>query len=453
LESISGEPPANQFLLIFALIRATLTTADIVTAVVCGLIILLFIGLSALISSSENAFFSLSKLQIEELTEGQSRTAVTSAYLLTHPKKLLATILIANTFVNIAIVMVSSLMFEVVFDFGDNHTIGLVIELTLITFTLVLFGEVIPKIYASQNNMQVARFIALPMYSLNKILSPFVFILVKSTSIIDKRITRKGHTLSMDELTHAIDITAEDDTSKQEKTILKSIVNFGNINVKQIMRQRPDLSSVDATIDFKELLRKINDWGYSRVPVFRDNLDNIIGVLYIKDLLPHMNNGDDFNWISLVRKPYFVPESKKIDDLLKDFQQKRVHVAIVVDEFGGTSGMATMEDILEEIFGEINDEFDEDEVAYSRLNDTTYVFEAKIPINDMCRVMEIDPDTFEEARNEADTLGGMLLELSGDLPSLGDKIEFENFTFVVEAADKRKVKRVKILINKVGETE
>ena len=217
------------------------------------------------------------------------------------------------------------------------------------------------------------------------------------------------------------------------------------------MRQRPDLSAVDATIEFKELLHKINDWGYSRVPVYRDNLDNIIGVLYIKDLLPHINKDDHFNWLSLIRKPYFVPESKKIDDLLKDFQLKRVHVAIVVDEFGGTSGMATMEDILEEIFGEINDEFDEDEVSYSRINETTYVFEAKMLINDLCRFMEIDPDTFEEVRNEADTVGGMLLELSGDLPSLGDKIEYKDFTFIVEAADKRKVKRVKLIVNKPKE--
>jgi len=258
----------------------------------------------------------------------------------------------------------------------------------------------------------------------------------------------------VDELTHAIDITSNlEETSKQEKTILKSIVNFGTINVKQIMRQRPDVSAVDSSIRFKELLAKINDWGYSRVPVYKDNLDNIIGVLYIKDLLPHINNDDDFSWLSLVRKPYFVPQSKKIDDLLKDFQKKRVHVAIVVDEFGGTSGMATMEDILEEIFGEINDEFDDEEVSYSKLNDNTYMFEAKMLINDMCRFMEIEPDTFEDIREEADTIGGLLLELSGDLPSLGEKIEYQNFVFIVEAADKRKIKRVKVIVNKVEEEE
>jgi gliding motility-associated protein GldE len=350
--------------------------------------------------------------------------------------------------------MVSSLMFDILFDFGSNHLLGLILELTLITFGLVLFGEVMPKIYASQNNMKVARFMAVPMYFIKIFFSPFVYLLVKSTSIIDKRITRKGHTLSVDELTHAIDITSNlEETSKQEKTILKSIVNFGTINVKQIMRQRPDVSAIDSSIRFKELLTKINDWGYSRVPVFKDNLDNIIGVLYIKDLLPNINNDDDFNWLSLIRKPYFVPESKKIDDLLKDFQKKRVHVAIVVDEFGGTSGMTTMEDILEEIFGEINDEFDEEDVSYSRLNENTYLFEAKMLINDMCRFMEIESDIFEKVREEADTIGGMLLELSGDLPSLGDKINYHNFTFIVEAADKRKIKRVKVIVNKVEEAE
>jgi len=450
LESILGEPP--QILMILALIKTTLTTIDVFTVIICAIVILLFIIFSALVSSSENAFFSLSKIQIEELTEGKSRTANSSKHLLENPKQLLASILISNTFINIAIVMISSLMFDILFDFSSNHLLGLILELTLITFTLVLFGEVMPKIYASQNNMKVARIMAVPMHSIKIFFSPFVYLLVKSTSIIDKRITRKGHTLSVDELTHAIDITSNlEETSKQEKTILKSIVNFGTINVKQIMRQRPDVSAIDSSIQFKQLLKNINDWGYSRVPVYKDNLDNIIGVLYIKDLLPHINNDDDFNWISLVRKPYFVPESKKIDDLLKDFQKKRVHVAIVVDEFGGTSGMATMEDILEEIFGEINDEFDEEDVSYSKINDTTYVFEAKMLINDMCRFMEIEPDTFEDVREEADTIGGLLLELSGDLPSLGDKINYRNFTFIVEAADKRKIKQVKVIVDKAEE--
>jgi putative hemolysin len=446
LESLPGEPPSRTLFTVLSIIN-TLEPADIITAAICGITAIIFIACSAIISSSENAFFSLTKTQITDLTDDDGKIAEYAAYLLGHPKKLLATILITNTFVNIAMVMVSSLMLGILFNFGDNHVLGFFFEVILVTFLLVLFGEVMPKIYASQNNLKLARMFAIPMFVLNKIFTPFVFILEKSTSVIDKRITKKGHVLSVDELTHAIDITAEADTPKQEKFILKSIVNFGNINVKQIMRLRPDISALDAKIRFNELLAKINDWGYSRVPVFRDNMDQIVGVLYIKDLLPHMNKEDDFDWLKLIRKPYFVPESKKIDDLLKEFQSKRVHLAIVVDEFGGTSGIVTMEDILEEIFGEINDEFDEDETFYSRIDGNTFVFEAKMLINDMCRFMEVDMNTFDDARNEADTVGGMLLEVSGHLPEKGEEIMIEGFTFVIEAVDKRRIKRVKVIIN------
>lgn len=447
MESITGEPPSNNPTLIVVSVLNTLDPAAIATAMMCGFLALLFIVCSAIISSSENAYFSLTKLQIEMLTGEEGRSASYAQYLLSHPKKLLATILIANTFVNIAMVMVSSLMLSIVFNFEENHLLGFFFEVILVTFLLVLFGEVMPKIYASQNTIKLARVFAIPMFILSKIFTPFVYVLEKSTSIIDKRITKRGHIISVDELTHAIDMTAEADTPKQEKFILKSIVNFGNINVKQIMRLRPDMSALDATISFTELLDKINDWGYSRVPVFRDNLDQINGILYIKDLLPHMHKSNDFDWLKLIRKPYFVPESKKIDDLLKEFQSKRVHLAIVVDEFGGTSGIVTMEDILEEIFGEINDEFDEEETFDSRIDDNTFVFEAKTLINDMCKVMEIATDTFDEIRNEADTVGGMLLEVSGDLPDQGEEIRLSGFTFVIEAVDKRRIKRIKVIRN------
>jgi gliding motility-associated protein GldE len=310
----------------------------------------------------------------------------------------------------------------------------------------VLFGEVMPKIYAAQNNTKIVLLLAIPMYYLQKSLSPFVWILVKSTSIIDKRITKKGRALSADELSHAIDITTKADAPKEETTILKSIVNFGHTDVKQIMKQRPDVSALDSQTKFNEVLNKITNWGYSRVPVYKDNLDNIIGILYIKDLLPHIEEPDLFNWVKLLRKPYFVPESKKIDDLLKDFQNKRVHLAIIIDEFGGTSGMVTMEDILEEIFGEINDEFDEDEVFYSKINDNTFVFEAKILINDMCRHMQFDTSVFDDIRNDADTLGGMLLEINGEIPLSGEEIRFKDFLFVIESVDTRKIKRVKVIL-------
>jgi len=440
--SLATEPPVNSLL---AILNTSLAASDVVTLMVALGAIIVLIICSAIISSSENAFFGLSKAQLEELTLNQdSRISKQIAYLITHPKHLLATILISNTFVNIAIVLLSTLAIGMVFNFEQSPVLGFLLEAVVVTFILVLFGEVMPKIYASQNNEKVARLVAMPMYSLNKILTPFVWLLVKSTSIIDKRVTKKGHVLSVDELTHAIDITNEEDTPKEEKVILKSIVNFGNINVRQIMRQRPDVSAIRSDLPFKQLLLKISDWGYSRVPVYTDNLDNIVGILYIKDLLPHMHNEDGFNWLSLLRKPYFVPESKIIDDLLKDFQSKRVHVAIVVDEFGGTQGIVTMEDILEEIFGEINDECDEDETVYSRLNEHTFVFEAKMLINDMCKYMEVEPEVFDEIRNEADTLGGMLLELEEEMPKQGDEILFKEFKFVIESADKRRIKRVKV---------
>lgn len=449
MESLSGDPPVNTLLFItHSILRTPLATGDLVTIAIGAVVILLLVCFSAIVSGSENAFFSLTKNQIEDLVEEKSRISKATAYLLAHPKDLLATILIANTFVNIAIVMITTLIISILFDFSGNHFVGFIIEIVFVTFMLVLVGEVMPKIYASHNNIKVARFVALPMKSLNRILKPVVFLLVRSTSIIDKRITKKGHVLSLDELTHAIDITAESDTPKEEKSILKSIVNFGNINVKQIMKQRPDVSAIAANTSFRELLMKINDWGYSRVPVYNDNLDNIVGVLYIKDLLPHMNRDNGFDWLTLVRKPYFVPESKKIDDLLKEFQSKRVHLAVVVDEFGGTSGIVTMEDILEEIFGEIHDEFDEDEVYYSRINDHTFVFEAKMLINDMCRFMEIETEVFDDVRNEADTVGGMLLEMAEEMPKQGDELVYENFRFIVESADKRRIKRVKVIIDK-----
>lgn len=450
MESITGEPPSQTLLTILSIVKH-LEPSDIFTVSICGASAIVFIIISAVISSSENAFFSLSKSQIEDLTDNQSsRSSGYISYLMSHPKKLLATILIANTFANIAMVMVSSLFLSIVFDFGENHVLGFFFEVILVTFLLVLLGEVMPKIYASQNNEKLAKLFAVPMYFLSKLFRPFVYVLENTTSVIDKRITKKGHILSIDELTHAIDITAEADTPKQEKFILKSIVNFGNTNVKQIMRLRTDISALDATIQFDQLLHTINDWGYSRVPVYRDNMDQIIGVLYIKDLLPHLNKDNDFDWLKLIRKPYFVPESKKIDDLLKEFQNKRVHLAIVVDEFGGTSGMVTMEDILEEIFGEIHDEFDEDETFFSKIDDYTFVFEAKMLINDMCRHMEIDTDSFDEVRNEADTIGGMLLEVSGHLPVKNETITINNFQFTIEAVDKRKIKRVKVQIKRTS---
>ncbi len=436
------EPPLS--LIFCQIINPVLSSADTLSILLALLFVMVLVFLSALYSGSENAFFSLSKAQLEELQEIPGTTSYAINYLLRYPKKLLATILIANTFVNIAIVLVMTFLFSTLFNFEAYPIISFLIEVVFVTFLIVLFGEVIPKIYSFKHNVKVSRFVAVPVYGSYKLFQPLVYFLVRSTGIIDKRITKKGHILSVDELTHAIDITSEKNAPKQEKSILKGVVNFGNTNVKKIMRQRPDIVAMDLNLTFKQLMLQIVDSGYSRVPVFENNLDNIKGILFTKDLLPHINEKDDFNWQSLLRKPFFVPESKKIDDLLKEFQSKRMHLAIVVDEFGGTEGLVSMEDIIEEIFGEIQDEFDEDEHVFTKINDHTFVFEGKMIINDACKYMDIDPGVFDDIRSEAETLGGMLLELNSHLPKMGQEIMYKNFVFKIESVDKRKIMRIKV---------
>lgn len=413
-----------------------------------GLAVIILVLIAAAFSGSENALFSLNQAQLESIEEENQSSNKYILFLIQNPKKLLATILIGNTFVNVAMVMVTSVVVNVVFDLHQNPLLGFIVEVFFITFIIVLFGEVIPKIYSVQNNLKVSKFIAVPVYYAYKFFQPLVYLLENSTSIIDKRVTKRGHILSVDELSHAIDITSEESAPRQEKSILKGIVNFGNTNVKEIMRQRPDISAISQQTTFTSLLKQIDELGYSRFPVYHTSLDNVVGILSVKDLLPHINEGDDFNWLSLLRGPFFVPETKKIDDLLKDFQSKRTHLAIVVDEFGGTSGLITMEDILEEIFGEINDEFDEDEIYYSKLDDNTFVFEAKMLINDACKYMETNADLFDTVRNEADTLGGLLLELNGNMPKQNQEIKFPPFTFITESVDKRRIKRIKVNIER-----
>jgi gliding motility-associated protein GldE len=437
-----GEPPPGSIYL--QIFNAALSTSDSLSILFYILFIVVFVVLSAAFSGSENALFSLSKAQLQELIEVPGPRANAINFLLRYPKRLLATILIANTFVNIAMVLVSTLLFAAIFNFSAFPFIGFLVEVVLVTFMLVLFGEVIPKVYSFQNNVKVSHLLAVPLYYTYKLFQPLVYLLEQSTTIIDKRITKKGHIFSVDELTHAIEITSEKDAPKQEKNILKGVVNFGNTNVKQIMRQRPDVVGVDLDTDFRQLMIQIVDSGYSRVPVFQDNSHQIKGILFTKDLLPYLNYTDNFQWQKLLRPAYFVPESKKIDDLLKEFQSKRMHLAVVVDEFGGTSGLVSMEDIVEEIFGEIQDEFDEDEHVYTRINDHTFIFEGKMLINDMCKYMEIDANDFEDIRNDAETLGGMLLELNAHLPKLGQEIKFDRYTFKIESVDTRRIKRVKV---------
>lgn len=432
--------------ILLQIIEPNLSLGDWVSIGIALLSIIILIICSALFSGSENAFFSLTQQTIDELEENKDKPSETIIYFLFHHKKLLATILIANNFVNVAIVLISSLLFDKLFDFSEYIALGFGIQVVLVTFLLLIFGEIMPKVYAISNNLRIARIMAQPLYILSHSfpLKYLVKWLEHSTTIIDKRITKKGHILSVEELNQAIDLTTNGKSSEEEKGILRGIVNFGNISVKQIMKPRLDVVSFDKNITFTELMKKVNEYGYSRIPIYEDSFDSVLGILSIKDLLPHLNQEDNFNWLQLLRDPFFVPETKKIDDLLKDFKEKRMHMAIVVDEYGGTSGVVTMEDVMEEIFGEINDEFDVDETNYSKLDDTTYVFEGKVLINDMCRLMEIDTEVFDDIRGDADSLSGLLLEIAGKIPNIGAKLSHNNFNFLIESADKRRIKRVKV---------
>lgn len=390
--------------------------------------------------------FSLSPQAIEELKNKNDKRSRLILDLLYQHKKLLAAILIANNFVNVSLVFLSSYIFnQSIFSFPEGSFFSLGFQVILITLILVLFGEVFPKIYATRNNVFIANFMAFPLYFTQKLFYPLIFVLERGTNVIDKRISRKGHQLSLDEIHHAIDITSKQNHNDDEKDILKGIVNFGNIGVKQIMRSRIDVMALDIDTPFESVLLKVKESGYSRIPVYEEHFDNVKGILFIKDLIPYLNE-KNFDWKQVIRAPYFVPENKKLDALLETFQEKRVHMAIVVDEYGGTSGIVTMEDVLEEIFGEINDEFDEDDFEYSQIDENTYLFEGKTLIHDFCRITDIDEEIFEHVKGEAETIGGMLSEKEGLIPKSGSRIPINDFMFVVEAADRRRIKRVRLLL-------
>jgi len=333
-------------------------------------------------------------------------------------------------------------------DFPESYQFT--IQVVVVTFLLLLLGEVIPKIYANKNPLTLANFMAFPLFYIRMILNPFSSLLVNSTNFIDKRIKKKGHNISVDELSQALELTSDENQDDDDHKILEGIVKFGNTEVKQVMTSRVDVVSLEESQSYKEVNDTILDAGFSRIPVHKDNFDNISGVLYIKDLLPHLKK-KDFEWQKLMRKPYFVPENKKIDDLLKEFQSMKTHLAIVVDEYGGSSGIITLEDILEEIVGDISDEFDDDDLFYSKLDDFNYVFEAKIALNDMYRVLDIDGDEFEAEKGESETLAGFVLELFGKIPQKNEKIRFNDYQITIEAADKRRIKRIKLQLPETTE--
>jgi putative hemolysin len=400
---------------------------------------------SGFFSGAETAFFSLTPAQLVDLKNARTAREKAIYNLLSRPKRLLAGLLISVNFVNIAIVILSAVVTGQVFRFAGNPTLSFVVQVVAVTFVIVLFCEVMPKVYANRNALHFATLTVYPVFVADKLLSPLSWVLVSSTSVIDRYVGVKGYNISADELSHAIDITSGSDTPEEEKKILKGIARFGNTDVKQIMKPRMDVIAFEQEESFDEIIPKILEYRYSRIPVYAETFDSIRGILYIKDLLPYLDERPaGFSWQSLLRPAYFVPESKKINDLLQEFQEKKMHLAIVVDEYGGSSGIVTLEDILEEIVGEINDEFDEEETFYSRLDDYHYVFEGKTLLNDVARVMEMDRSQFEPEDQEVETLAGLLLGIKGGIPQKNEVLLFNGMTFTVESADRRRIKRVKV---------
>lgn len=409
------------------------------------LVVLLF--LSALASGSEMAFFSINRQQLDELKTSNSSINKLISKILEKPKILLATILIANNFVNVGIVMLATFLTLEIFDFSHNPFLGFLIEVIVVSFVILLFGEIIPKVYANKYALNFARLMAPFVKVLIGIFYPLSYLLIKSTSIIDKRIAKRSYNLSIDELSDALDITEDTTTTDDDKKILKGIVKFGNKDVKEIMKSRLDIVAIDFETKFDDVIKQIFEHGFSRLPVYRDNFDTIVGVLYIKDILPHLNQDEYFHWQNLIRTAFFIPESKMISDLLKEFQQKKMHLAIVVDEYGGTSGIVTLEDVIEEIVGEIDDEFDTEDTSYHKIADNKYLFEGKTLLVDFCKVLGIEDSPFEQAKGESDTLAGLILELKGEIPQKNDILFFKNFEFQIIVVDNRRIKKIKVSVH------
>lgn len=418
---------------------------------IVGLIVLiLLVVLSGLISGSETAFFSLSPADIDSLNNRKHPKDQLILELRKKPKTLLATILIANNFINVAIVILSTYLTTTLFNLGSNPILTFVLQVIVITSVILLFGEIIPKIYANKEPVMVTNLMVRPIKFLMGLFKPLSYILVNSTTFIDKKIGKKGHNITYSDLSDAIEITVDESAPVEEKMILKGIATFGEKEASEIMQSRVNVTAIDRNLSFNEVLRVVIDSGYSRIPVYEESFDHVVGVLYIKDLLPYLKSAKEVDWLSLVRPTMFVPENKKINDLMQEFREKKIHLAIVVDEYGGTSGLITLEDVIEEIVGEISDEFDTElsHFKYKKISDKSYLFEAKTPINDLCKILNINIGYFDEVRGESDSLGGLILELEGEMPEKGRKINYNEFEFEVVNVDQRKINEVNVKINK-----
>ncbi len=408
---------------------------------IAGIVFLIaLLSISGIISGTEVAFFSLTKSDLEKESNLNLKQV---KQLLEDPKKLLATILIANNFVNILFILLFTYVGDYYFSNLSSPLIKFLIEIVLVTFLILLFGEVLPKIYANRNAYGFASFMAKPMIFLNSMLSFLSKPLMSLTKIVEKKLSKKQSDFSVEVLSQALELTSKGATTKEEKKILQGIVNFGNTDTSQIMCPRMDIFALASDEEFNEITEKIIRKGHSRIPVYKENIDNIIGILYTKDLIPHLNK-KTFQWKKIIREAFFVPENKKLDDLLKEFQELKNHMAIVVDEYGGTSGLITLEDIIEEIVGDISDEFDQNDLSYSKLDDFNYVFEGKTTLKDFYKVLQIEESIFEEHKFEAETLAGFILEITGKFPKKNDKVSFKHYNFTIEAIDKKRIKQVKV---------
>ena len=422
------------------------------------LTLLLLVFSSALVSGSEVAFFSFSPTDIEELKKSDTTVDKEILKMLEMPNNLLGTILISNNFINITIVILSSIILTPLLSswasggwvfslFGFNLSfsapeVAFTLQLILVTFTILLFGEILPKIYANKNGLQLARLMVKPMNIVGKLVNPLNRILQTTTKWISPK--ARSENLTVTDLEHALDLTEDHDIDEQK--ILRGIVKFGSITARQIMTPRPDVVALDVLDNYDTLMKVVKDSGFSRIPIFKESFDQIKGTLYIKDLLPYIDESNIFNWKKLIRDPFFVPENKKIDDLLKEFQEKKTHMAVVVDEFGGTSGIITLEDILEEIVGDISDEFDAQDIVYSKLDDKNFVFEGKTSIPDFCSVLEIEEDFFDEVKGDAESIAGLFLEIAGKFPVKGEEVKYEGFCFKIESIEERRIQQVKITL-------
>ena len=416
---------------------------------ICVLLLLLLC--SALISGAEVAFFGLSPTDIDEIEQKKTAKGNIIIKLLDRPKKLLATILIANNAINIGVVLLFNVIGDTLFStinivLFNFISVRFLLEVVVATFLILMFGEILPKVYANRNRMSFTYFMSYPLKALDFLFAPLSLPMRSATIYLNNKLGKYKSNLSVNHLSQALELTSEGDTTREEQKLLEGIVSFGNTDTRQVMRPRIDLFALSEDMKFMDVLNEIKTQGYSRIPVFSENMDNVLGVLYVKDLLPYIDR-KTFNWLSLIREPYFVPENKKLDDLLLEFQEKKIHLAVVVDEYGGTSGIVTLEDIIEEIVGDISDEFDDEDLVYSKLDDFNYVFEGKTALKDFYRVVKIeDEEDFNEQKGESETIAGFVLEIAGSFPKKGEKIVFKDYAFIVESLDKKRLKQIKVIL-------